>query len=615
LTITYLADADKVIAAQRKIDAGHSTMDATTKKTGGVFQSTFGSVMPLAAAAAGAAVLKFGADSISAFHESEAAMAQTNAVLKSTGGEANITATQIVALAQRLRDMSGADDEAIQASENLLLTFTKVRNEAGAGNDIFNQGTEAILDMATAMNNGAIPSLEDLNSRTIQVGKALQDPIKGLTSLGKAGVQFTEQQRDQIEAMVAAGDTMGAQKIILGELETQFGGAAKAAGDTFAGAQAKAQQNIEDLQETIGGILVPLLAELSDKFAELLTDVAPVIEFVGRGMVVAFEAAAEKVEAVIAPIQALLDLLPALNDDVGESSGIWKVWGDAIGGAVEAAVEQVVPGSQAFFELQRATESANEEADTTPSIMDRVASAVSSATDAFIDGTHSLSQNEQAVRHLTDAMRDQRLAQLALTDSYLGIVASSNDVTEAQKELNRLERAGREDTKAYEAAVLDALEAQIGLEDAVLSYGQELADSGETARSVRQKVKDLAADFGIQKGVVSDLLHEIQSYIRDLNRIPEKVDTHVTTFYDKVGTPGRALQHGGIVRRPTVALIGEAGPEAVVPLSKAGAVGASVTVNIGTVVGPGGVAEVADIIRRELVKTGYRNPDIFGGRA
>ena len=57
-------------------------------------------------------------------------------------------------------------------------------------------------------------------------------------------------------------------------------------------------------------------------------------------------------------------------------------------------------------------------------------------------------------------------------------------------------------------------------------------------------------------------------------------------------------------------MIGEAGPEAVVPLTgprRGGLGGTSVNVTIGTVVGPGGVAEVADIIRRELQKTGIRN--------
>jgi phage-related minor tail protein len=47
-------------------------------------------------------------------------------------------------------------------------------------------------------------------------------------------------------------------------------------------------------------------------------------------------------------------------------------------------------------------------------------------------------------------------------------------------------------------------------------------------------------------------------------------------FAFQSGTTG--LQHGGIVTRPTMALLGEAGPEAVVPLSQLG--GGGVTVNV-----------------------------------
>ena len=47
------------------------------------------------------------------------------------------------------------------------------------------------------------------------VGKALNDPLKGLTALSRIGVQFTAQQQEQIKAMVEVGDVAGAQKIIL----------------------------------------------------------------------------------------------------------------------------------------------------------------------------------------------------------------------------------------------------------------------------------------------------------------------------------------------------------------------------------------------------------------
>jgi hypothetical protein len=586
LTITYLADAKSVLAAQGQINAGNTAMAGTTAKTGGTFKQTFGSVIPLAAVAGAAAIVKFGADSVKAFIEAEQVMANTQAVLKSTGGEANITATQIVALSQRLRDLSGVDDEAIQASSNLLLTFRAVHNELGKGNDIFNQAQGAILDMATALNEGAVPSTEQLHSATLSLGKALNDPITGMTALRRVGVSFTQAQRDTIAALVESGDLMGAQKVILAELTKEFGGAAEAAGDTFGGQLAILSSKFGDVQEQVGEALIPALESLADTALTLV----PI-----------FELAAKAISS-LPLLQMSEDIQQVRNSADGGGAGI---------GDFADVVLDTIPILGNMVDI-------SDHATDTWETQNGVVSDLSSLfRGEFADAMDTAAEKEKiaenATRALTDAQREQRLATLALTDSYLGIVDSANDVTEAQKELNRLERAGREDTKAYEAAVLDALEAQIGLEDAVLSYGKELAESGETARSVRQKVKDLAADFGIQKGVVNDLLQEIQSYIRELNRVPEKVDTHVTTFYDKVGTPGRALQHGGIVRRPTVALIGEAGPEAVVPLGKGGGMGTTVIVNVaGFVVTE---RDLVEAVREGLVKTGYRNPDIFGGRA
>src|SRR5262245_9044625 len=71
--------------------------------------------------------------------ESQKVMAQTNAVLRSTGNAANVTAKHVDKLATSISRYSGIDDEAVASAENLLLTFTLIRNHAGKGNDIFDQ--------------------------------------------------------------------------------------------------------------------------------------------------------------------------------------------------------------------------------------------------------------------------------------------------------------------------------------------------------------------------------------------------------------------------------------------------------------------------------------------
>lgn len=166
--------------------------------------------------------LSFIKDTLSAADSARVNVAKTEAVIKSTGGAANVSADQVAKYAAELSDMSGQTRGAVRSTENLLLTFTQVKDRAGEGNDIFRQATETALNMSVALGT-------DASGSAIQLGKALNDPITGLTALRRVGVSFTEQQQEQIKTMVRNGDLLGAQKVILAELNKEFGGMAEAA--------------------------------------------------------------------------------------------------------------------------------------------------------------------------------------------------------------------------------------------------------------------------------------------------------------------------------------------------------------------------------------------------
>ena len=169
-------------------------------------------------------------DSIAGARESNKVAAVTANAIKVTGGAAKVTARQVGDLAAAISAKTGVDDEAIQSGANLLLTFKNVRNEVGAGNDIFSQATASAQDLAAAGFGSA-------DSAAKMLGKALNDPIKGMSALGRAGVTFTAAQKKQIAALVETGDVLGAQKIIMAEVQSQVGGAAEAtatAGDKAA---------------------------------------------------------------------------------------------------------------------------------------------------------------------------------------------------------------------------------------------------------------------------------------------------------------------------------------------------------------------------------------------
>lgn len=249
----------------------------------------------------------------------------TDAVIKSTGGAANVSADQVANYAEKLSNLTGVDDEAIQGGQNLLLTFTKVRNEVGAGNDIFDQATKAALDMSVALGT-------DMASASLQMGKALNDPIKGMTALSRAGVSFTQQQKDQVKAMVEAGDVLGAQKLILGEMTTQFGGAAAAAADPMQ----KLGTIVGNLQEKVGTALLPIIEKAATWLGENLPGALATAEtWFGKAqdavdrlwpaVQTAFATIRSVIETVVRFVGGVLDRFKSDHDDastkVGEASG------------------------------------------------------------------------------------------------------------------------------------------------------------------------------------------------------------------------------------------------------------------------------------------------------
>jgi hypothetical protein len=211
----------------------------------------------------------------SAAYESQKVMAQTEAIIKATGGAAGITATQVAKLSGQLSMQIGVDDELIQKSANLLLTFKQIQNQVGEGNQVFDRAVTAAQDLGSVFGSA--------DAAAMQLGKALSNPVKGITALNRAGVNFTDQQKEQIKTLVASGDVLGAQKIILAEVEAQVGGTAAATATGFD----RMKIAVGNVAEEFGAILIPYIEKFADfvtnKVVPYLTNLADVIGQKGLG--------------------------------------------------------------------------------------------------------------------------------------------------------------------------------------------------------------------------------------------------------------------------------------------------------------------------------------------
>jgi hypothetical protein len=211
------------IFAEIGLDASKFTKGAgTVGGTLGDLIGKLGSLSPVVGAAGAAlgAMAAYLQQAEKAAAESAQVDAKLEAILSATGSAAGMTSDELDNLAGSLSKTAGIDDELIKSAEGLMLTF---RNVAG---DAFPRAMAAAVDMQTTFGS--------LESATMQLGKALNDPVAGMGALSRAGITFSDTQKEQIKNFVAMNDVASAQAIILAEVEAQVGGTAaaiNAAGD------------------------------------------------------------------------------------------------------------------------------------------------------------------------------------------------------------------------------------------------------------------------------------------------------------------------------------------------------------------------------------------------
>lgn len=165
----------------------------------------------------------------------EQAVKQLEQGLKTTDQAVGFNLSQLTTYAAELQKVTTFGDEQLIQAQAQLVSFTRIQG------DEFKRTLELAADLSVRFGT-------DLKSSVLQLGKALNDPVANLSALSRSGIQFSKSQKDLIKTLVNSGRQIEAQKVILKELEVQFGGSAKAARDTFGGA-------IEGLNNAFGDLL------------------------------------------------------------------------------------------------------------------------------------------------------------------------------------------------------------------------------------------------------------------------------------------------------------------------------------------------------------------------
>jgi hypothetical protein len=648
LVVRIKGDASDFERSMKQVSSSTETAGAKTANFGNILSTTTKYLKIASTAAVG-----FGLLSVKAFSESEDLIAQTNAVLKSTGQVAGVTADAVDKLSKSLQRQTKYSDEDVRSVENLLLTFTSI------GKDIFPQATKTVLDMATALG-------EDTKSASIQLGKALQDPILGVTALRRVGVNFNAQQLDTIKNLVATNQQFKAQQLILAELNKEFGGSAVAAGNTFSGGLAKLKNQINDLEEQIGGLIVNALNPYIQQIANYVSTHGPELQammktlvdtvarltvfFKDHGKTILEVVAAYKLLKITAEITTLIRGLGTvlagattamrLFAVAGEAGSVSLLGGVAALGPYALAIVGVAAAGYGLYRLFHSLhDKYQENLDDVKSVTDwtgRYTGAVTLLQLAEDRKTIA----EQTVKNTTDQLKSAQDAAKASTDQ---LKASTDNLNNSQASVNDVLAKYGQNSPQYRDATANLAGAQF-------SYNQQL--QGEIDKNLTVQIlegqlkaakKELAdatsALAGWQDylngkiGNTIKLVGDMQSAI-DLQAIPavnrlqgsiKQVQTNVGGVVQfgggNVQSGGNGLQlqgtraAGGNVDAGKPYLVGEQGQEVFVP-GRSGTIlphnqaskgkstpNVNVTVNVGMYAGmPVEKRQIALELYRELVR-------------
>lgn len=210
-------------AELKKVDGKQiSVKTDTAKNSVNKLTDSFAS-MALASVAAAVSigkVIQTMGQAIQGAREATIAQRLLQSQLAATGNAAGISADNLSLISEELQSISNMDDDAI--IQNLTVPLTTFRKLSG---DVFERTQKAVLDMNAVLGDPNNPG--SLRSMAVQVGKALNDPLIGLTALRRVGVSFSASQIEIIKNLVETNRLTEAQTMILSELETEFGGAAE----------------------------------------------------------------------------------------------------------------------------------------------------------------------------------------------------------------------------------------------------------------------------------------------------------------------------------------------------------------------------------------------------
>lgn len=336
----------KAVFDDRELKKGLSSLQS--------FGKAAGVAVGAAVVAGGVALANFAKESITAAEGVQQANNRLGQVAESMGlfgDQTQAVTDRLIKYAEANEINLGTDAELIKSTQAKLLTFQNLAATADDAGGAFDRATIAALDLAAAGFGSA-------ETNATQLGKALQDPVKGLTALTRSGVTFTEEQKNMIKALVESGDVLTAQDMILQAIEQQVGGTAEAT----ATASEKMSLAFQNIYEQVGMALLPafeamlptVTEELAPALADLAEEAVPFLIGVMEGLTQAIKDMTDPSTNLGGAMENLSTAIGLVFDAMSDSSDKSQQFSDSMGVVVEGiawvttTIASVLAGFQGF---------------------------------------------------------------------------------------------------------------------------------------------------------------------------------------------------------------------------------------------------------------------------
>ena len=512
---------------------------------------------------------QFMTSSIRAYNEQVLSLTKLETTLKSTGRFTLETRDKLVEFATEMQRTTGISDSLVISAEAIMTTFTQISTET------FPEAITLAADMSKLFG-------QDLQQSVIQLGTALNDPIRGIGRLRRIGISFSEEQKKQIELFTEQNDLMSAQRIILDELQLELGGTAKAMGQTMAGQMSILKETFVDLQEEIGFLtesglpalivmatdVVLVFTKIISKFNKAKRELAAFREELGERTVESLKEAVEwqdnhvqSLVDVIAPIQRNIEALEKLEKRNREQRKTLRDLKDQY--------DELIPTYDGALKVLNEYRDALEEAEIEQELL----------KDEIIETEPPLVEQEKVILDVSDAwsryadnMRNATNGNIKLVESVKKIGPILDEQQEPIRQFSRSILDGNADIIDSIDDLIEAEETmgerheQIFKDQMVEAWVELFNVSRSMSENIKEALKALFVTFLRGLGKEFAALAIAQVFLLQFVAAARSALAASAMFV--AASAIQSLAEGGVATRATLAQIGEAGPEAVVPLSK-----------------------------------------------